>query len=372
MPFFILYNRYSGILRLFYYDALTSQAFSSGQVTLRETNSTNTALLSFDGGNSNHSLLTLNSIGLALWSYADFKLVTFDPSPQSDATLNFEIDGVTTTSLTLTGGVTLDQVVQKAQMAGTLSQVDGAVSAFNTDFKTVANAAAALNNEATRNKTAWWANAALQIASKGTVLGDIKEVAGFIQSFLGGGKAQAVPMHFQGQIQATGSLQTVGQVYQFIVRVPGAPHSSTTDLSLPIYDSKLGVFNPAIPTIDSYFVIGDCDSGFGGIAITCVIDNGKFYQSETPVTIQLNPLILSDATVNVAVGWIFFSGPPVWIDQEQATAATVNVDLSGQFQQEPAGIAIKLTIQPNSAPVGQPPITIMQTYGINTIDRGFR
>lgn len=368
MPYFILYNRYNGILRVFFYNDLTSQTFSFGQVTLNESNTTSTALLDFDGGDSNNNLVTVNQIGPDQWSYADFKLVTYDPGSHTDATLNFNVNGITSTSLTLTGGIALNQVESDAQVAGLISRTSSAVSAFNTDFKSVASAAKTLNDQASKNSGSWWAPIIKTITNSGSgfVAGDIFGVLGFVTSFLGGGKTKASPMHFQGQIQATGTLQTTGQVYSFILRVPGQPHSNPNDLSLPLYDSTLGVFNAGVPDVNRYEIVGDC-----GTDILCIYSNPKLYQSSTPLSIQFNPTILTDATVNVSAGFTFLNGPPVFVNQTQVTSPNVSLDLSGQFQDDPDQVAIKITIQPNSAPTGQEPITIMKTYPVLVTDQGF-
>jgi hypothetical protein len=359
MPYFILYNRYSGLLRVFYYNHLTPQIFSFGQVTLDETNTPDTSLLNFDGGDSNHLLITVNEIGPDQWSYADFKLVTYDPNSHTDATLNFNVDGITSTSLSLTGSIALNQVEGDAHVAGIVDKTKSAISAFGSDFKTVADAAKVLNDQANHNSTTWWAKAIKFATNNGTgfAIGDLVGAYGFIKSLLGGGQTKTPPMHFQGQIQATGTLQTTGQVYSFILRVPGQPHSNLADLSLPIYDSKLGVFNPAIPIVNRYQIVGRC-----GTNLMCILNNPKLYQSATPLTIQFNPLILADATVNVSVGFTFLSSPPEVATQAQVSSPSISLDFAGTFFETPQEIYIAITIQPNSAPVGQEPITIMKTY----------
>jgi hypothetical protein len=369
MPYFILYNRYHGLLRVFFYNHLTSQTFSFGQVNLDETNTSDASLLNFDGGDLNHSLITVDQIGPDQWSYADFKLTTYDPNSHTDATLNFNVNGITSTSLTLTGGISLNQVEGEAQVAGLFNKTNSAINAFNTDFKTVATAAKTLNDEANHNSTTWWAQAIHVITNNGSAFaaGDIWGALGFVKSFLGGGQTKAPPMHFQGQIQATGTLQTTGQVYQFILRVPGQPHSNPNDLSLPLYDTKLGVFNPTIPDVNRYEQVGDC-----GTDILCIYNNPKVYESATPLSIQLNPNILTDATVTVAAGFTFAGSAPVFTNQTQATSANVSLDMSSQSMDDPQEIAIKITIQPNSAPPGQEPITIMKTYFVYVTDAGFR
>lgn len=369
MPYFVLYNRYHGLLRVFFYNDLTAQTFSFGQVVLDETNTSDASLLNFDGGDLNHSLVTVNQLGPDQWSYADFKLTTYDPNPHTDATLNFNVNGITSTSLTLNGALTLNQVESDAQVAGLVSKTNSAINAFNTDFKTVATAAKTLNDEANHNNTTWWAQAIHVITNNGSAFaaGDIWGVLGFVKSFLGGGQTKAPPMHFQGQIQATGTLQTTGQVYQFILRVPGQPHSNPNDLSLPLYDTKLGVFNPTVPDVNRYEQIGDC-----GTDILCIFSNPKIYESATPLSIQLNPNILTDASVTVAAGFTFAGSAPVFANQTQATSPTVSLDMSSQATDDPQEIAVRITIQPNSAPPGQEPITIMKTYPVVVSDAGFR
>lgn len=369
MPYFILYNRYLGLLRVFFYNDLTSQTFSFGQVTLDETNTSSTSLLNFDGGSANNSLITVSDIGPDQWSYADFKLVTYDSNPHTDATLTFNVNGITSTSLTLTGSVALNQVESDAHVAGIVDKTTSGIKAFGSDFKSVTSSAKTLNDLANKNSGAWWAPTVKAITNNGVslVAGGVYGILGFVSSFLGGGQTKATPMHFQGQIQATGTLQTTGQVYQFILRVPGQPHSNPNDLSLPIYDTTLGVFNPTIPDVNRYEQVEDC-----GTDILCIYSNPKIYETATPLTIQFNPNVLTDATVTVAAGYTFLSGPPIFVAQTQVTSPSVSLDVSGQATEDPQAIAIQITIQPNSAPAGQPPLTILQTYSVFPNDAGFR
>lgn len=368
MPYFILYNRYHGILRVFFYNDLTTQTFTFGQFTLGETNTTDASLLNFDGGDLNHNLITVDQIGPDQWSYADFSLTTYDPNSHTDATLNFNVNGITDTSLTLSGGLTLDQVEQDAQVAGAYDKTKNAIGAFNSNFKTIAGAAKTMNDQASKNQGTWWANAVKTITSDGLVFAaeNLWGVAGFINSFLGGGQTKAPPMHFQGQINATGTLQSTSEVYSFILRVPGEPHSNPNDLSLPIYDTKLGVFNAGVPDINRYEIIGDC-----GTDLLCIFSNPKDYESSAPLTVQLNPNILTDATVTVSAAYTFDGSSPSTVAETQATGSTVSLNLSGQFNDDPSGVAVKLTIQPNSAPAGQPPITVIKNYPVFVTDQGF-
>lgn len=370
MPYFILYNRYHGILRVFFYNDLTTQTFSFGQVTLSESNTTDASLLNFDGGDLNHDLVTVDRIGPDQWSYADFSLTTYDPTDHTNATLNFDLNGITDTSLTFSGTLTLDQVEQSAQVAGAYDLTKNSISAFSSNFNSIASAAKTMNDQATNknNQGTWWANAINSITHSGVLFAaaDLWGVAGFIHTFLGGGQTQAPPMHFEGQINATGTLQSTTEVYQFILRVPGEPHSDPNDLSLPIYDTKLGVFNAGVPDINRYEVIGDC-----GTDLLCIYSNPRDYESSTPLTIQLNPDILTDATVTVSAAYTFDGSAPSTVAQTQATSSTVSLDLSGMFNSDPSGVAVMLAIVPNSAPAGQEPITVIVTYPVFVTDQGF-
>ena len=367
IPYFILYNRFNGILRLFFYNDITNQTFSSGKITLAETSASNAPLaaaplLSFDGGDATHPLVTVNSVGPDFWSYADFSLTAFDLSPVLDSTLEFTIDGVTTTNLQLTGSVTLDQVLSQANVAGTVDPT-GAVKAADADYRTFQAARTDLNKAATAkgNQGTWWAPVASTLASGANLVSGISAIAGFISSFLGGGKSQAPPMHFQGQIQATGTLTTQLNLTQMIMRVPGAPHSSSTDDALPFSDAALGVFKIDIPVIDSFYERGNC-----GFSITCAVANGKVFESETPLIVHLNPSATTGATFYVTWGWTFFNQAPSFGPETLATSNTINLDLGGRFTTDPSGILIKLRIIPASAPLGQDPVVVLKTFPITS------
>jgi hypothetical protein len=364
VPYFILYNRFNGLLRLFFYNHITDQTFSSGEITLAETSGSltplsATPLLSFDGGDPTHPLMTVDSVGPDAWSYADFSVTFFDPSPVRDATLEFKIDGVTSTNLHIDGNLTLDQVLSNAHVSGTVD-LTGAVKAADSNYRTFTAAQTDLNKAAnsSANRGQWWVPVVSTLAKGANLASTVSAVAGFIESFIGGGKTQAPPMHFQGQIQATGTLTTVVNLTQLIMRVPGAPHSNLNDDALPFNDLPLGVFQANIPVVDGHFESGGC------IQITCITGKGMILQSETPLVIHFNPNSTSGASVHVTWGWTFAGQSPSSGPETLVTGNSVSLNLGGRFTVAPIGIFIKLRIIPASAPLGQDPIVVLKTFPV--------
>lgn len=366
VPYFILYNRFNGLLRLFFYNHITNQTFSSGKITLEETSSSltplsATPLLSFDGGDPNHPLMTVDSVGPDSWSYADFSLTFYDPNPVRDATLEFKIDGVTSTNLQLTGNISLDQVLNSAHVSGTVDPT-GAIKAADSNYRTLTAAETDLNKAATSsaNKGQWWVPAVSTVAQGVKLVSVVSAVAGFIESFIGGGKTQAPPMHFQGQIEASGTLTTQVNLSQLIMRVPGAPHSTLNDDALPFKDLPLGVFQANIPVVNTQ-IVSTCP----GVQLICNTRPDMVLQSETPLVINFNPNSTSGATVYVTWGWTFAGQSPVSGPETLVTGNRVSLNLGGRFKVAPVGIFIKLRIIPASAPSGQDPIVVLKTFGIN-------
>lgn len=362
MPYFILYNRYNGLLRLFYHDDVSSNTFTSGKVLLSEISGGTAAvtaapMLSFDGGDINDPLITLNKVTPGFWSYADFSLATYDPAPVADATLKFAVNGVTTQSLTISGGISLDQVEQASHAAGTIDPV-GAVKAADSNYRTLIDARNDLQkaHDTAGNAGAWWLPAVGLLASGANLFSGVAAVAGFIQAFHGGGKSQTPAMHFQGQTSLTGQITSEASLGEIIMRVPGAPHSNPNDDALPFSDVPLGVFKATIPLVNSFFQRGTC------LQITCIVNNGKVYQSASPLIVQFNPNALSGATTYVSWGWTFLSDGPSFSDEVLVTGTTVTFNLSGRFTADPSGVAIKIRTVPSSAPTGQDPVVVMKVF----------
>jgi hypothetical protein len=369
MPYFILYNRFNGILRLFFHDDVSSDTFTSGKVILSivsggTTQVTSAPLLSFDGGDINKPLVTLNKVTPGFWSYADFSLAVFDPNPIKDATLQFAINGVNTYDLTISGGLTLDQVENASHASGTIDPV-GAIKAADSNFRTVSSAKNDLkglifdskSNKAI-NTNKWWYSGVSTVVNSLSIVSGLSALAGLVDSFIGGGKSQAPPLHFQGQVQLNGTMTSESSLGEIIMRVPGAPHSSQTDDALPFSDVPLGVFNASIPEIDSYFENNGC------IEITCITQDGKVYQSETPLVVQFNPNALSGATAYVSWGWTFDTRGPSYVPEVLVTSSTMSFDLGGRFDIDPSGVTVKIRIVPASAPLEQDPIVVMKTYSV--------
>lgn len=102
-PKIILYNKYRGLLRLFYYNIHIPEAYPYGMVGLRREDASdpfalftylddaNTTLDDFD---PDRTEIFTGQLQPLAWNYADFVVAGYDPELPDDATFVFDIEGV--------------------------------------------------------------------------------------------------------------------------------------------------------------------------------------------------------------------------------------------------------------------------------------
>jgi hypothetical protein len=241
-PRFILYNRFRGLLRLFYFNPHFPAVFTYGVVTLQKQSGSDAfGLLTFlDEENSTLSdfdperkEVFMGRLEPVTWNYADFLVVGYDPNLPDDARFEFEITGVQESDISLEGTLSLNQVlnrknliVSKSGEGEALLSGDGIASAFKS-LGALKKAVKAIAKD----------------ASLGDVAGLISAGIGLFKLFAGGSKPEhpQVLLHFKGEIKLSGTIRLQGAIGSFLLRIPGARHLGSTDL--PFYDKPLGIFN---------------------------------------------------------------------------------------------------------------------------------
>lgn len=243
LPFFILYNKYRGLLRFMFFNApadshTTYKAevkFRNGASLISETSPDqySSALFSFsadpaksfintyDGSVSQFQLSPMNAF--KGWATFDIVASGYDPNLaalKSDPALTVSITPIDESKVTLVGAGTmsLNQVMEAYKPAGvgSTSDLQRAFNAINTGYSDYQSASKALTeitkfskDPQNQDKEGWMGIAvaiAATIASDGALAPYAIGLAGAINAFIGGankGTTQPIPLNFAGKFQFT-------------------------------------------------------------------------------------------------------------------------------------------------------------------------
>ena len=285
-PFFILYNKYRGILRYMFYNAReVSYNFIRGELSFHDpefsgalmtfSDDEHASLNDFDANN------TLNFMGEVAvfdsWGYVDFQLFGYDPTMDLNSQLRIEIKGVDIAELNLESTeFTLEEVFDDANLEGSKGLGENLVKSFEKGQKFYKNANKAkkglsdfVSSETKKldedkngslsdtelENAKWWFNAVSTIAGDDLVntLPVIGGVAGFINSFFFSGEGTPTPMKFEGSLKLEGSITDVPDLLisdDFILNSSASP---TSQYYIPVNPISLGVFN----LIDKPIITGE-------------------------------------------------------------------------------------------------------------------
>ncbi len=287
LPYFILYNKYRGLLRLFYWSTLPSSFdHAAASLHFQQTTAAKTAALmtlsdatnlTVADYNPSRAEIVLGKIAWQQWAYLDFDLAGYDPSlaSKTDPTLVFDITGVNTTNLVASGTIDLNQIVEVNQpnsANGFQHIVNGAVTAFTKPaerYKQISDALDTYKKLGDANTGTWWGQYLSQIGrtlSGASWLRALGPVIGVLESIFGGGSSspsQPKPLIFNGQVSLQGTLTSQSTLYSILLRVPGSIHADPSNDAisnvLPLYDHPLGVFNLlSLPVVET-----EIDDGIG-------------------------------------------------------------------------------------------------------------
>ncbi len=330
-PVFILYNRYRGILRYFFWNYLIngSKPFDYGLVELSIGGYEGTTpLFTFYPGvpqfsdeylpqfPDNSELCSITNLQNDSWCYADFNLTGFDDQIGSKYSfLNLQIWGIVG-YLNVNENLPLNNVI-----AGGNSQVSTALNVQVSGSEPIMNAfkeikgLGGLHQEIANNndsmRTGWRKNLLARVAGEASStspswIGDISSLAGIADGFIGivtdGGKGNevsaAMPFIFNGMTALSGTITPLA-IGGVDIPVPG----SWASVEIPpdgkgTYDSPLGIFNVVTePTVGYCYKVTSFQSN-SGVRASFVYGLPHF-TLESPVQIVYNPfdgLTLASAT----------------------------------------------------------------------------
>lgn len=314
IPYFILYNKYKGLVRLFIYATSSEQVFEKGIVQLGwQTGSNSTGLLTLgsdfpkpysqyaSGTYSNDRfLLTVANRSNGGWVMAEFP-VMYDPatsfSKSSGITFNFS--PISNSTLQINGNFNFD--IQTKAVKGVKI---GELPALMNYLKSFSLGDVGL---------LFGRNSKVQVAM--STVGDFIKgvtstydlISNSITYFNGGGRYQAPtytnlnPLVGAGELTMTGTISDIGTQYPWTFWNSGTKQPFPQDWGkLPFYNVPLGVFGlESYPTLirnDKWFVdnggISTNDPNYGKPYPTGWSLNGRYFTGITvngDVKIAINP-----------------------------------------------------------------------------------
>lgn len=291
---YVLYNKYRGVMRVFYFNNILSGSFYAFVKLSFLSSNPKTGVLGNDDDNPFLDSYNPNVIVTAVssnvqnnpaWCYADFDVSMYDDmiSGKTDATLSISIEGIQESAMKLAGTQTLQGVMESGSISASTRPSTGIMDYYNLGTKSYhkgkkwyKNGLKGLDKLTTlATKNTWYGNIASGIVFATYPTGIAKLVpyasaaAGFVKNFLGGFKNQAaaVPMSYrvdlEGELELSGEITVSSIGASFGFRLPGVAHTDPSGNSnLPLYDELLGVFSlrtkPTIEVADNSGQVGGC------------------------------------------------------------------------------------------------------------------
>jgi predicted small lipoprotein YifL len=297
LPFFVLYNKYRGKLRVMVYNgtgvsysayrmSLSFRSTSPKGALLTFTSNSQTTLENYNKLNPNDNLQYERFLGAATasqgWFYGDFTLFGYDPSLSPDAIMHLDITNIDITKLHLASTkFSLNEVLRDNSPGG--ADVSKGVKFFD-NVESIRKAASELSSTSNVLKKLADSKALSVVPFLGPALG-------IIGLFIGGQDVAAPrePMQFNGALEMTGDAQTERPFWEEDFALsPGK--TNTPEVYRPVQAIPWGVFN--LDNRPTYHVTQDnsgCeyDPWFGSTLCWDSYSIGL----DNPVTYKFNPAV---------------------------------------------------------------------------------
>ncbi len=365
-PFFVLYNRYSGILRYIFYNAreinyssfkgeLSFLDSSQAGAIMTLTDDVKPFLNNFDKYKTECFIGKVNAF--QGWGYADFSLFGYDPNLNKNARIRINIIGIN--DLTLDSSSTefnLNQVMEDANLSGSKNNGINVVESINQGVKYYKSANSLVNNlkkEVDKHKKSnskpWWYNGANSLLSVGSnIIPGIGGIAGFVKSaFFGKDEATPKPMNFTGSLKFTGNITGEFPISSTDIilnhQAPLAPAGS--EYYRILQDTPIGVFN-LVSAPNIYYV--DVSEWYNCDGKTCARYVRKMFFN-TPTDNNQIKYVFNDASgleIKSIESAVVFSNrepdPIPWFHPEMLTKCLLEVAYK---KDDPIGLALKITFK---------------------------
>lgn len=268
LPYFILYNKYRGTLRLMFYNA-PSLSFSYYKVDLSFRSSTATgALLTF----TDETKVTLDNYDATKkesfmgrvsqfqgWAYADFVLLGYDPNLHPDAKFHVDIWGLNESTITLNSTqFTLNELVDNASPGAGTNLGSQLLTAYDKGHKFYKDNDALRKsyqdqinkldqpgpNGQPQAKPWWYGTVKGLLGVAGTVFSQHSSaLVGFVKFFIKGKSTPIprTPQKFSGVLNMSGQITTTLPILSDDFALATGP--TAPDFNRPVQSIPWGVFN---------------------------------------------------------------------------------------------------------------------------------
>ena len=251
--YFMLYNKYRGLLRVYFYISPGGSYPSSNIahfLNLRGTNSANSPILDFASQEivdmQTHSLTVgqlqpykVSTTGS--WYAAEFEIaydINNAATPYDQLRLEWQINPNSITNITLNG-------LQTGDISGTVTSTSGGPNFFSSIANNLIDGGLKIGDSSATKLLHFLptiVKGAVVSASKNALGGIVK---GFLSGILGGTSStstQKVNLKINTKISITGTATTESQLFENIFSIPGTQNVNNTVPFYPQYQSPLGVF----------------------------------------------------------------------------------------------------------------------------------
>lgn len=390
--FFVLYNKYRGIIRIYVYvnnGSFTTSSYVTSGLNLAP-NSINSSLLNYatqdivdvSQPQVNCTKIEPTQIASGVW-YASQYEMAYDPqiasSTYQQVGLNWTLKWTNLSQVDLGGTLvgSLKGIVTKAgssfDLGGNLQQ--GAINALGvTAINDAAGPDPAKPADNNLLGVPSFVYSSIKDAVTGNFSGVIKNVLSAILGTGGSGaSAQAINATFNAQIKLTGSITNSGAVFPdpgLGLGIPGTSNSGSASGYIPLYNQPMGVVNLSTKP--------DVFSQKYNFTVRGSTANGWLYSIDpNSYNILINSAVSSVATVTVDKQEVIMIEPPFTPlstdgTQETAGSKTIYSNVSQYAIRNtvstpglcPLAIRITLTVTPNN---GANPMRIVKTFLANEI-----
>ena len=260
LPFFALYNKYRGTLRVMIYNATNEyHTLYRGELSFRNSSPTNpifTHTANGDSGfsNSYDAMQTEIYMGTGAkyndWIFLDFVVYGFKSNMNHNMILHLDVFGVNESEIQLEGDISLEEQIEVSQLGGSKMNGENIVEAYKKGQKFYKGANNLRNDlkklsEDPAKSDKWWAKIVKGVVQNQIVSASpvIAGAIGFISSFIGGKDKAAPrePIKFDGELDLTGSIINTKLISRMDLKM--SPGSHTPDRYSAVQTIDWGVFN---------------------------------------------------------------------------------------------------------------------------------
>ncbi|WP_257456854.1 hypothetical protein [Archangium lipolyticum] len=282
VPFFVLYNKYRGILRVMLFNSreltytrfnleLSFKSSTAAGALLTYSDATRAFLNDYDATKVESFMVEANSING--WIYGDFMLTGYDPALNDATQLRLQLRGMDVSNVTLESTeFTLSQVFSDANPGSSSNLGSNLVESATKGHKYYKDVASAVKSvRETASKAAdgtWWKSIVQGLVGTPSSPSALSKIApivgglvGFITTFIGGldDPAPREPLNFQGSLKMSGTITLSAPLYalDFATKYT-IGGGNPPDYYRPLNDISWGIFNLASKPIVKAKVEREC------------------------------------------------------------------------------------------------------------------